>query len=102
MRNEGFSLLEVIVATAILGIALLAIIQAFSQGLQGLSIDKEYEDAISRAVLVTETLFLNLPEEGLRKPGDAYRWRWKIESIWKPETNDENVRLKKDKRSERP
>lgn len=101
MRSEGFTLLEVIIATAILSIAILAIIQAFSQGLKGLSIDKEYETAISHAVLATETLFLNLPEEGLRKPGDGYRWHWKIENTGELEKNDKNVRIKQDRRPEK-
>jgi len=100
MRDEGFTLLEVIVATAILGMAILAIIQAFSLGLQGLSIDKEYETAISYAVLVTETLFLNLPEEGLRKSEHGYRWRWKVEDIETIEKNGQKTTLGKDRQPE--
>jgi len=100
MRSEGFTLLEVIVATAILGMAILAIIQAFSLGLQGLSVDKEYATAISYAVLVTETLFLNLPEDGLRKSEHGYRWRWKVEDIENIEKDGKKATLGKDRQPE--
>ncbi|MBZ0155401.1 MAG: type II secretion system GspH family protein [Alphaproteobacteria bacterium] len=48
-RQRGFTLLEVLVALAVLGIALLVIIQLFSANMRSLSASEEYSAAVVRA-----------------------------------------------------
>ena len=49
-RERGFTLLEVLVALAILGLAVVAVIQGFAQGLRLLKLSGDHQ----RAVLVAD------------------------------------------------
>jgi prepilin-type N-terminal cleavage/methylation domain-containing protein len=46
---EGFTLLEILVALALLGIALLVIVQLFSADLRGISVSEDYVVAVAKA-----------------------------------------------------
>jgi prepilin-type N-terminal cleavage/methylation domain-containing protein len=46
---EGFTLLEILVALALLGIALLVIVQLFSTDLRGISVSDDYVVAVAKA-----------------------------------------------------
>lgn len=48
-RERGFTLLEVLVALAILGLAVVTMIQLFAQGLRLLKVSGEYQQAIHLA-----------------------------------------------------
>ena len=82
--NHGFTLLEVLAAVAILGIAITVVIQLFSGGLR---LEKESED-YTRAVFYGRQLleelslkkeFTETSEEGVFE-GD-YRWKYEIEPV---------------------
>lgn len=47
--QRGFTLLEVLVSLALMGIALVAIFQLFSTGLRGVAASDDYVDAVIRA-----------------------------------------------------
>ncbi|RJQ50271.1 MAG: prepilin-type N-terminal cleavage/methylation domain-containing protein [Nitrospiraceae bacterium] len=49
MRKEGFTLLEILVALAITGIALVVALELFSANLRNISISEDYVSAVSRA-----------------------------------------------------
>lgn len=79
MRSEkGFTLLEIMVALAILGIALTVILQQFSVGLKSARISREYTTALihAREKLEEFCLLKELSEE--EESGefeDGYSWR---------------------------
>jgi general secretion pathway protein I len=73
MSARGFTLLEVLVALAILGIAVVASIQGFSQGLRLLKLSGDHQEAMMIAdAKVREAV---TPEEG-REEGDESRFHW--------------------------
>lgn len=49
LKNDGFTLLEILVAVAIIGISLTVIIQLFSSNLRAISISKDYVHAVLKA-----------------------------------------------------
>ena len=73
MNARGFTLLEVLVALAILGVAVVASIQGFAQGLRLLKLSGDHQDAMliadQKLREVTE------PTEG-REDGTESRFRW--------------------------
>ena len=48
-RQEGFTLLEVLIAMAVLSIALVAVFQLFSAGMRGLGASDDYVSAVVKA-----------------------------------------------------
>lgn len=77
-RAAGFTLVEVIVAFTILAIALVALMQAFSGGLRGLSAVESQALALAHARTKLEEVGVTMP----LAPGafedefdDGYRWR---------------------------
>jgi general secretion pathway protein I len=48
-RRNGFTLLEVLVAMAILGIAITVVLQLFSADLRAISVSEDYVSAVTRA-----------------------------------------------------
>lgn len=65
-RQAGFSLLEVLVAFAILGISLGALLQAFATGLRNAGVADEY----SRATLYAESILAAIGRETPLGEGD--------------------------------
>jgi len=49
IKDEGFTLLEVLIAMAVLSIALVAVFELFSSGLRGMSASVEYAEAVVKA-----------------------------------------------------
>lgn len=49
LKDDGFTLLEILVAVAIIGIALTVIIQLFSSNLRAISVSKDYVHAVIKA-----------------------------------------------------
>ena len=83
-RQQGFSLLEVLVAFAILGMSLGILYQAFGSSLRNLSVAGDY----TRAMIIAES---HLAEAANRMPLEAgadqgeegdYRWQLTVEP-WK-------------------
>jgi general secretion pathway protein I len=82
VRCRGFSLLEVLVAFAILALALTVLMQVFSTGLRNISVGEDYTRAVLLAESVLASVGVEQPlQEGERtgtfdeKYGEAYRWR---------------------------
>lgn len=77
-ENKGFSLLEVMVALAILGMALVAIFGLFSGGLQAARLVKDYDQALLYAQQKLEELnhspTLRPKVERGEFEGSHYRW----------------------------
>jgi general secretion pathway protein I len=79
-QNQGFSLLEVLVAFAILGIALGVLLQIFSTGLQATKLSEEYTYATALAESKLATVGVEAPyvegvEEGRFYGNQKYAWR---------------------------
>jgi general secretion pathway protein I len=62
-RQAGFTLLEVLVALAILGIAVIAVIQGFAQGLRLLKVSGDHQ----QAMLLADIKLREITEEALRQ-----------------------------------
>jgi general secretion pathway protein I len=80
-HNQGFSLLEVLVAFAILGISLGVLLRIFSTGMQATTLSEEYTHATSLAesklaTIGVETPYIEGVEEG--KFDGKYAWRTTI------------------------
>jgi general secretion pathway protein I len=80
-HNQGFSLLEVLVAFAILSISLGVLLQIFSTGMQATTLSGEYTYATSLAesklaAIGVETPYVEGVEEG--KFDGKYAWRTTI------------------------
>lgn len=72
-RDSGFTLLEVLVALAILGLAVVATIQGFAQGLRLLKLSGDHQQAMLLADLKVREVVT--PEEG-REEREEGRFRW--------------------------
>ena len=73
MNARGFTLLEVLVALAILGVAVVASIQGFAQGLRLLKLAGDHQDAM--IVADQKLREVTEPEEG-REEGTEARFQW--------------------------
>ncbi|OLC18064.1 MAG: hypothetical protein AUH29_00050 [Candidatus Rokubacteria bacterium 13_1_40CM_69_27] len=71
--DSGFTLLEVLVALAILGLAVVTTIQAFAQGLRLLKLSGDHQQAMLLADLKVREVVT--PEEG-REEHEEGRFRW--------------------------
>jgi len=80
--QNGFTLMEILVAMMILSIALVIIFNQFSGALNGGHISESYTRAVWHArekmdeVLLYDTLSEDIQEGDF---GDGYRWRYRIE-----------------------
>ena len=74
MNARGFTLLEVLIALAILGVAVVASIQGFAQGLRLLKLAGDHQDAM----MVADQKLREVvdPSEGTEE-GTETRFRWK-------------------------
>ena len=87
MNARGFTLLEVLVALAILGVAVVASIQGFAQGLRLLKLAGDHQDAM----MVADQKLREVvdPSEGTEE-GTETRFRWKrtVARVVTPESAD--------------
>jgi len=79
-ENQGFTLLEVLVAMAILGIGLIVIIELFSGGLRLGRTSEEYTKAVGYARMKLEEISLAKSlEEGIQEGEFDREYRWQVE-----------------------
>ena len=84
MRNRGFTLIEVVVAVAILGIGLTVIMELFSGGLRLARVSEEYTKAVNHArTKMEEVMMQPALEEGTQEWefDDTYRWAVGIKKV---------------------
>jgi len=79
-RNQGFLLIEVVVALAILGVGLTVIIELFSGGLRLGRASMEYTRAVNYARMkMEETMLKPAVEEGTQEgEADDRTFRWQV------------------------
>ena len=84
LKQNGFTLMETLVAMMILSIALVVIFQQFSAALNAGHISESYTRAVWHAkekmdeLLLSETLSEDIQEGDF---GDGYRYRYRIEQV---------------------
>jgi len=79
-EQQGFTLLEVVVAMAILGIGLVIIIELFSGGLRLGRTSEEYTKAVGYARMKLEEISLTKSlEEGIQEGEFDPEYRWQLE-----------------------
>ncbi len=79
MRNRGFTLIEVVVAMAILGVGLVVIIQLFSGGLRLSKTSEEYTKAVGYARMKMEEVCLaDHMKEGNETGEFDHDYRWQV------------------------
>jgi general secretion pathway protein I len=79
MRNRGFTLIEIVVALAILGVGLIVIIELFSGGLRLGRISEEYTQAVGLARMKLEEISLaEQLREGSEKGEFNKDFRWQV------------------------
>jgi general secretion pathway protein I len=87
VNARGFTLLEVLVALAILGVAVVASIQGFAQGLRLLKLAGDHQEAM----LVADQKLREVvtPEEGRDEGTEThFQWTRTIERVPTPELSD--------------
>lgn len=82
--TTGFTLIEVVIAIAILGVGLMVIIELFSGGLRLGKVSKEYAEAMNYASIKMEELMIKENvfegfEEG--EFNDYYSWQTRIKKV---------------------
>jgi type II secretion system protein I len=97
MNRKGFTLLEVLVATAILGMAIAVILQLFSANLRAIALSKDYVSASIRAEAKMKEI-LNSDEKISEKSysettNDGYRVDVSITDVLKERTETLQVKL---------
>lgn len=90
----GFTLLEVLVALAILGLAVVASIQAFAAGLRLLKLSGEYQEAI--LIADQKAREVTAPTSGGTESGSegAYTWEREIKLVPTPDLDVEGRTVK--------
>jgi len=84
MRNRGFTLIEIVVAMAILGIGLVVIIELFSGGLRLGRASEEYTKAAGYARMkLEEVAMTELIGEGIQQGqfDPEYHWQMEVKKI---------------------
>lgn len=80
-KTKGFTLIEVVVAMAILGIGLIVIIELFSGGLRLARTSIEYTEAVNYARMKMEELGVKQTiEEGSEEGEFDNTFRWQVET----------------------
>ena len=87
MNTRGFTLLEVLVALAILGIAVVASIQGFAQGLRLLKLAGDHQEAM--LIADQKLREVTTPTEGHEDGTETrFQWRRTVTRVPTPELND--------------
>jgi general secretion pathway protein I len=100
LDNKGFSLLEVIVALAIMAVGYMTVFNLFSVSIKALGMSDQYQQAINLAnSKLSEIEMLNYETEttsGIFKHNDGFKWTLNIEP-YESSLNDpeENITLSK-------
>jgi len=86
VQRNGFTLIEVMVALAILGLSLVTIIQLFGQGLRLLRVAGEHQ----RAVVLADRKVREMPDTPLEEgvvtgEEEGYRWERRVTALPPPE-----------------
>jgi general secretion pathway protein I len=95
-RRDGFTLLEVLVALSILGIALTIILQLFSANLRALSASEDYVSAVTKAEAKMREVLddKDLSEKSWSEiTDDGYRMDVSINETLKNRTDNLQVRV---------
>ena len=95
-RQAGFTLLEVLVATVILGIAVAVVLQLFSANLRAISDSGDYVIAVTRAEMKMREILAtdNLPETAYSETtNDGYRMDVAIAETLNDRTENLQTRL---------
>jgi len=95
-RRDGFTLLEVLVALSILGIALTIILQLFSANLRALSASEDYVSAVTKAEATMREVLddKDLSEKSWSEiTDDGYRMDVSINETLKDRTDNLQVRV---------
>jgi general secretion pathway protein I len=103
MRNRGFTLIEIVVAMAILGVGLIVIIELFSGGLRLGRISEEYTQAVGLARMKLEEIFLaeqlkEGSEQGEFNKGLEFKppvefYQIKVNIIWKSGSKERSTEI---------
>ncbi len=84
-RNKGFTLIEVVVALAILGIGLTVIIELFSGGLRLARASMEYTEAVNYARIKMEEITVKPGVEEGTQEGESedktFRWQVGVKKV---------------------
>jgi prepilin-type N-terminal cleavage/methylation domain-containing protein len=93
--NRGFTLLEILVSIAIIGIALTVILQLFSSNLRALSVSKDYVNASIKAEEIMRELLEEDLSEGHRseQTEDGYKIDIDIHRILEDKTENLQVEM---------
>jgi general secretion pathway protein I len=79
MRHRGFTLIEIVVAMAILGVGLIVIIELFAGGLRLGRTSEEFSKAVSFARMKLEEVSLNpVLQEGIESGEFDRDYRWQV------------------------
>jgi len=82
--NRGFTLLEVLVALTILGLAIVTLMQLSSQGLRLLRLSEDYQQAVLVADRVARSI--DVPQEGVDVGQEGpFRWERRVALVPVPE-----------------
>jgi general secretion pathway protein I len=84
IQRDGFTLLEIVVAMAILGIGLVVIIELFSGGLRLARVSEEYTVAAGHARTKMEEVSLaKTLQEGIQEGefDSFYRWQMEVKKV---------------------
>ena len=78
-RQLGFSLLEVLVAFAILAISMGVILQSYSTGVRGIALSEEYTKAVDLAESQLAQVGVTIPlEVGVSEGDFAEKYHWSV------------------------
>jgi general secretion pathway protein I len=83
-RKQGFTLIEVVVALAILGIGLTVIIELFAGGLRSAKVSKEYSTALNYGrSKMEEVMIQSTLKEGTEEGefDDTFHWQLGVEKV---------------------
>lgn len=81
MKEKGFTLIEVVVSLALLGIGLMVIIELFSGGLRLGRASEEFTKATHHGRMKLDELALKPPlEEGVEEGEIDQTYRWRVET----------------------
>lgn len=94
MKQHGFTLIEVLVAFAILSLSLGVMMQLFSTGLRNVALAEQYSRATTLAESQLAAVGIEEPLSAGQQSGefpDGYRWQVNVQPYLSPEEQDAGV-----------